>query len=204
MGDCFIFRAIALSRAKRGQHRSDEWRACIGKAKKRFLVMRFFLITLCIFMASTALAQQVSETKRKLLFTKATPSPSATPTSLTEPTELLQRFFEALKADKLDEAYEGLAKNTLIATKAENLQQLKKRTRDALDNFGPVKGYEVVETIEIGSSLFRQTCISLNEDLPLRWRFYFYRAENKWKIVDLRVDDGIVELFDDFARSRKK
>lgn len=155
-------------------------------------------------MAPTALAQQVSETKRKLLFPKATPSPSATPTSLTEPTELLQRFFEALKADKLDEAYEGLAKNTLIATKAENLQQLKKRTRDALDSFGPVKGYEVVETIEIGSSLFRQTCISLNEDLPLRWRFYFYRAENKWKIVDLRVDDGIVELFDDFARSRKK
>lgn len=166
--------------------------------------MRIFLITLCIFMASTALAQQGSEAKRKLLFTKGTPFPTATPASPTEPTELLQRFFEALKADKLDEAYEGLAKNTLIATKAENLQQLKKRTRDALDNFGPVKGYEVVETIEIGSSLFRQTCISLNEDLPLRWRFYFYRAENKWKIVDLRVDDGIVELFDDFARSRRK
>lgn len=166
--------------------------------------MRIFLITLCIFMASTALAQQGSDPKRKLLFTKATPSPSATSTSPTEPTELLQRFFEALKADKLDEAYEGLAKNTLIATKAENLQQLKKRTRDALDNFGPVKGYEVVETIEIGSSLFRQTCISLNEDLPLRWRFYFYRSDNKWKIVDLRVDDGIVELFDDFARGRRK
>jgi hypothetical protein len=166
--------------------------------------MRILLITLCIFMASTALAQQVSDPKRKLLFLKGTPSPSATPTSPTEPTELLQRFFEALKADKLDEAYEGLAKNTLIATKAENLQQLKKRTRDALDNFGPVKGYEVVETIEIGNSLFRQTCISLNEDLPLRWRFYFYRSENKWKIVDLRVDDGIVELFDDFARGRRK
>ncbi len=166
--------------------------------------MRIFLITLCIFMASTALAQQGSEAKRKLLFTKGTPVPSATPAGPTEPTELLQSFFEALKADKLDEAYEGLAKNTLIATKAENLQQLKKRTRDALDNFGPVKGYEVVETIEIGSSLFRQTCISLNEDLPLRWRFYFYRTENKWKIVDLRVDDGIVELFDDFARSQRK
>ncbi len=166
--------------------------------------MRIFLITLCIFMASTALAQQASEPKRKLLFAKATPSPSATPVSPAEPAELLQRFFEALKAERLDEAYEGLAKNTLIATKAENLQQLKKRTRDALDNFGPVNGYEVIDTIEIGSSLFRQTCISLNEDLPLRWRFYFYRTENTWKIVDLRVDDGIVELFDDFARSQRK
>jgi hypothetical protein len=44
----------------------------------------------------------------------------------------------------------------------------------------------------------------LNEDLPLRWRFYLYRSGNDGKIVDLRVDDGIVELFDDFARSRKK
>lgn len=170
--------------------------------------MRIFLITVCFLVASTALAQQSSEPKRKLLFPKATqtPLPTASPASSppAEPTELLQRFFEALKADKLNEAYEGLAKNTLVASKAENLEQLKKRTRDALDNFGPVRGYEVVETIEIGTSLFRQTCISLNEDLPLRWRFYFYRSENKWKIVDLRVDDGIVELFDDFARGRRK
>jgi hypothetical protein len=67
-----------------------------------------------------------------------------------------------------------------------------------------VKGYEVVETLEIGKSLYRQTCISLNEDLPLRWRFYFYRSSNQWKIVDLRVDDGIVELFEEIARNRKK
>jgi hypothetical protein len=44
----------------------------------------------------------------------------------------------------------------------------------------------------------------LNEDLPLRWRFYFYRTEGKWKIVDLRVDDGIVELFDEVARNRRR
>jgi hypothetical protein len=174
--------------------------------------MRIFLLTLGFFITSTALAQQGQEPKRKLLFPKATATPSATPSATTaatasspaEPTELLHRFFEALKADKLDAAYDGLVKNTLIAAKAENLQQLKKRTLDAIDNFGPVKGYEVVETVEIGSSLFRQTCISLNEDLPLRWRFYFYRSGNDWKIVDLRVDDGIVELFDDFARSRNK
>lgn len=168
--------------------------------------MRISLITACFFLASTAFAQQSTEPKWRLLFATPTPSPSPSPTPLNtaEPTQLLRRFFEALKADKLDEAYEGLAKNTLIAAKAENLEQLKKRTRDAMDNFGPVKGYEVVETLEIGNSLFRQTCISLNEDLPLRWRFYFYRADSKWKIVDLRVDDGIVELFDDVARSRRR
>ena len=168
------------------------------------MAMRIFSILACFFVVSTAFAQQSGEAKKRLLFSNTSPAPASTPAANMEPTELLQRFFEALKADKLDAAYEGLAKNTLVASKAENLEQLKKRTRDALDNFGPVKGYEIVDTLEIGNALFRQTCISLNEDLPLRWRFYFYRSENQWKLVDLRVDDGIVELFDEVARNRKK
>jgi hypothetical protein len=166
--------------------------------------MRIFSILACFFVVSTAFAQQSGEAKKRLLFSNTSPAPASTPAANMEPADLLQRFFEDLKADKLDAAYEGLAKNTLVASKAENLEQLKKRTRDALDNFGPVKGYEIVDTLEIGNALFRQTCISLNEDLPLRWRFYFYRSENKWKLVDLRVDDGIVELFDEVARNRRK
>jgi hypothetical protein len=166
--------------------------------------MRIFSILAFLFVVSTALAQQSGEAKKRILFSNTTPAPASTPATNMEPVDLLQRFFEDLKADKLDAAYEGLAKNTLVASKAENLEQLKKRTRDALDNFGPVKGYEIVDTLEIGNALFRQTCISLNEDLPLRWRFYFYRSENKWKLVDLRVDDGIVELFDEVARNRRK
>ena len=166
--------------------------------------MRIFSTLVCFLLATSAFAQQGAEPKKRLLFANATPNPSPAATNSAEPTELLKRFFEALQADKVDAAYEGLAKNTLIGSKAENLEQLKKRTREALDNFGPVKGYEVVETIEIGQALFRQTCLSLNEDLPLRWRFYFYRSENTWKIVDLRVDDGIVELFEEVARTRRR
>ena len=49
----------------------------------------------------------------------------------------------------------------------------------------------------------RQTCISLNQDLPLRWRFYFYRSEGAWKIVDMRVDDGLVELFEEAGHRQK-
>ena len=39
--------------------------------------------------------------------------------------------------------------------------------------------------------------------LPLRWRFYFYKAQGTWKLVDLRVDDGLVELFEESIRPRK-
>ena len=104
------------------------------------MAMRIFSILACLFVVSTALAQQSGEAKKRLLFSNTSPTPASTPAANMEPAELLQRFFEALKADKLDAAYEGLAKNTLVASKAEKLEQLKKRTRDDLDNFGPVKG----------------------------------------------------------------
>ena len=84
------------------------------------------------------------------------------------------------------------------------MQKLKEKTLEALDNFGPIKGYDVVENLEIGQSLSRITCLSLNEDLPLRWRFYFYKADSQWRLVDLRVDDGLVELFEEVARKGKK
>jgi hypothetical protein len=164
-----------------------------------------FFLTSLLLTASTLVAQ---DGKKRLVFPSTAPATAPTPSGKSaqniEPPVLLQHFFEALKADQLDAAYEGLAKNTIIAERAENLQQLKEKTRDAMDNFGPVTGYEVVETVELGKHLIRLTCLSLNEDLPLRWRFYFYRTAERWKIVDLRVDDGIVELFEEAARNRKK
>jgi hypothetical protein len=170
-------------------------------------MMRHFLIVLFLCTLPALAEEKSGPEKKRYSFSKegdpATPSAPHS-NSATDPSAALSRFFEALKADQLETAYSDLVKNTIIAARPENVVQLKEKTRTAIDNFGPVKGYEVVETLEIGKSLYRQTCISLNEDLPLRWRFYFYRSGNQWKIVDLRVDDGIVELFEEIARNRKK
>jgi hypothetical protein len=95
-------------------------------------------------------------------------------------------------------------KNTVLSERAGTTEQLKDKTREALDHFGPVKGYEIVENLQVGDSLFRYTCVSLNEDIPMRWRFYFYRSGTQWKVIDLRVDDGIADLFEEVSRSRRK
>ncbi len=170
--------------------------------------MRSFIIVLLLCTLPLLAEEKSGSGKKRYSFANEsdtpTASPSTNPSASLDPTAALSRFFEALKADQLEVAYSGLVKNTIIAARPENVEKLKEKTREAIDNFGPVKGYEVVETLEIGKSLYRHTCISLNEDLPLRWRFYFYRSGNQWKIVDLRVDDGIVELFDEVARNRKK
>jgi hypothetical protein len=132
---------------------------------------------------------------------QATPTPA--PRTGDRPADLVEAFFSALKADRVDAAYDGLVKGTIIADRADDVAALKTRTKAALDSYGPVSGYEVVDEKVVGSSLLRRTVVSLNSDLPLRWRFYFYKSEGAWRLVDLRVDDALVELFEESGRARK-
>lgn len=155
---------------------------------------------------ATTIAADAQDTKKRLVFPDPSASPQPAETSANaadgDPRAALERFFASLRDGRIDEAYNELAADSVFAAAPENFEELKERTRVAIDNFGPVLGHEVVAGARIGDRLFRQTCISLNEDLPLRWRFYFYRPGDKWKIIDMRVDDGIVELFDEAAPGR--
>ncbi|MBE2203270.1 MAG: hypothetical protein IAE94_02860 [Chthoniobacterales bacterium] len=172
------------------------------------------LIFVLLAVASSALHAQEAEQRKRMIFPTGPtggPSPAAPATPVrtesdarpVDPAAAIDAFFLALKAGQVDAAYEGLVKNTIIAERRENVSELKESTKKAIEHYGPVKGYEVVDTLRVGTSLMRQTCISWNQDLPLRWRFYFYHAENAWKIVDMRVDDGLVELFEEASRREK-
>jgi hypothetical protein len=171
--------------------------------------MKTILLLATLFAATIIpVSAESGDSKKRLVFPTTGGSPAAkpTPTPLPslDPNGVLRLFFDDLEADKLDAAYQGLVKNTILSERTGTVDQLKEKTREALDRFGPLKGYEIVETLQIGENLQRFTCVSLNQDLPMRWRFYFYRSETQWKVIDLRVDDGIADLFEEAARSRKK
>ncbi|MCK9588674.1 MAG: hypothetical protein WC076_07125 [Terrimicrobiaceae bacterium] len=172
-------------------------------------------IVIVLLVAATTLHAQEADQRKRMIFSATTPearasaTPSLAPAAVVEPAAkhpdpapAVGAFFLALKAGQVDAAYEGLVRNTIIAERQENVNDLKLSTKKAIDHYGPVSGYEVVDTLQVGSSLMRQTCISLNQDLPLRWRFYFYHSEGAWKIVDMRVDDGLVELFEEAGHKK--
>lgn len=163
--------------------------------------MKASFFSIVLFAGVSLLAAQSESSKKRLVFPEAGTAPAR---AVAGPSEILKPFFDLLKMDKISEAYESLGKSSVIASKAENLQQLEARTRDAIDNFGPIAGFERVDSLAVGESLLRETYLSLNADLPLRWRFYFYRVDGQWRVVDLRVDDGIVELFEEAARQKRK
>ena len=65
---------------------------------------------------------------------------------------------------------------------------------------GDMAAYDLVIGIlwkRIGSKLMRRTYLSLGVEFPLRWRFYFYHANDRWRLIDLRVDDRLAGMFDE-------
>lgn len=169
--------------------------------------MRVFLFLL-LAVAAGLHAQDADQRKRMIFSTLNSGEPAASPTPApaskpADPAAVISAFFLTLKSGQVEAAYESLVKGTIIAERKENVNSLMESTKKALDSYGPVKGYEVIDSLAVGSALLRLTCISLNEDLPLRWRFYFYKSEGSWRIVDMRVDDGLVELFEEAGRRQK-
>lgn len=121
-----------------------------------------------------------------------------------EPRPAIDLFFAQLAEGRVEEAYDNLVRGSIIEERKEDVDALKERSMRAIDAYGRVRSYEVLNEASAGTSLRRFTCLSLNEELPLRWRFYFYNSAKGWKLVDLRVDDGLVELFEEAsARERK-
>jgi hypothetical protein len=138
-----------------------------------------------------------------------TPTPPAKPAVVAEPApehpaaagempeKIVNRFFGYLQRKDVDTAYDQLTRNTKIAERAEDVKTLKAKTKEAISVFGAMSGYEVVSKKEVGERLVRYTIVSLGKEFPLRWRFYFYKPADSWKLIDMRVDDRLAAMFDE-------
>ena len=155
------------------------------------------LFCLFIFLTVSALAQD-KKPKTPPAAEAAPPAPRAPVTAANDlPAQVAAIFFGLLQKNEIDPAYAGLMKGSRIAERPEELQTLKTKTKEAIEVFGPIQSYELVETRNVGTHLLRRTYISLNKEFPLRWRFYFYLSGETWRLIDLRVDDRVTGMFDE-------
>ena len=116
----------------------------------------------------------------------------------------MTRFFAAIQRKEVDAAYDQLTKGTKIAERAEDVKMLKSKTKDAISVFGVVGGFELVTKKTVTERLMSYTYISLGKEFPLRWRFYFYKPQENWKLIDLRVDDRLAAIFDEPEEPRTR
>jgi hypothetical protein len=177
------------------------------------MIFRNVITSLCIAGSTLAFAQEKPRTDRgKVPVATPVPAPAAkpaesVPTVTTQPspaessdditTRMVAAFFAQVAKGQIDEAYATLTKGSKTIEKPEDLRVLKQKTREAIEVFGAITGHELVESKPIGTKLVRRTYISLGAEFPLRWRFYFYLANDRWRLIDLRVDDRLAGMFDE-------
>lgn len=128
------------------------------------------------------------------------------PTDADGPEKIIARFFSYLQRKEVDQAYDQLTRGTKIAERAEDVKTLKSKTKEAINVFGPILGYDSAVKKNVGTRLVSYTMLSLGKEFPLRWRFYFYKPVDTWKLIDLRVDDRLAAMFDetDDGRTREE
>lgn len=144
---------------------------------------------------------------RKLPNTLPTPTPAPPPVAADlpkrTPDEIAATFFDALKKDRVDEAYDTLNAEFALAGGDDQGKAIRAQTQKALDTYGPALGYEMVREEKLGTHLMRRTYVLAGAELPLRWRLYFYNPSDRWRLIDLRIDDAIATWFDDGSRPKE-
>ena len=125
---------------------------------------------------------------------------AAEPPPPEELTQMTGKFFDLLKKDKVEQAYDELLKTSKIKARGEDVVQLKQQTREALTSFGPVLGFELLEHRRKGFSLMQLIYFSWQDERPLRWRFTFYRPKDKWRLVNIQLDDQAIQFWDDYPQ----
>ena len=120
------------------------------------------------------------------------------------PEKIIARFFSYLQRKEVDQAYDQLTRGTKIAERAEDVKTLKAKTKEAINVFGPILGYDSVVKKSVGTRLVSYTGLSLGKEFPLRWRFYFYKPQDTWRLIDLRVDDRLAAMFDEPEEGRSR
>lgn len=152
------------------------------------------LPVLAAIMAASALAQ--NRGSLLLAANEVAPAP-VNAGDIGAPGLLAAQFFASLREGEIEQAYSTLTKGSKIGDRPEELRLLKQKTKEAIEVFGVISGYELVENKTVGTRLIRTTYISLGKEFPLRWRFYFYKADSVWRLVDLRVDDKLTGIFEE-------
>jgi hypothetical protein len=123
-----------------------------------------------------------------------TPSPRADP-----PPDLIRgairEFFILLQSDRIDDAFARLLDGSPLKKQSQSTAEFLKRTKNALEEYGALRQYELYDQSKLGERIILLTYIAYVDSEPLRWQFYFDTGltEGKWTLVNVRVDDLLDE-----------
>ncbi len=119
------------------------------------------------------------------------------PVLATQPEPAAERFLQTLKTGTVHDALTALANgSSLLASKMGDGNALAAQIQVALSSYGPIIGWERVESKTIGTMLRRDTYVVQHREMVTRWRFAFVRTGKGWIPASFAFEDNVPTWFD--------
>jgi hypothetical protein len=115
----------------------------------------------------------------------------------TQPDAAIEHFMQTVQSGKVREALLGLASNSpLLVKNLGDAATLTAQVQQAITMYGPVIGWERIETKPLGTMIRRETYIVQHRDMVTRWRFMFVRTNTGWIAASFNFDDSLPTWFE--------
>lgn len=113
--------------------------------------------------------------------------------------EFCNRFLTFMVQEETDKAFD-LVENEWPFSISE-IQSLESSTIKQLDSvkgrYGKILGYELIKEEKIKDTFIKYTYVMKYEKHIIRWKYIFYKPEEKWILNSFNFDDSINKLFND-------
>jgi hypothetical protein len=127
--------------------------------------------------------------------------PAATPPAETPagPRQMMTKALDGILAGLYEQAYEALRREAVetLRAKKEAFAGLAEQTKKGIELYGRPSNYELSHWQSAGRNLVRLHYVVRCPKHPLRWEGTFYRAENKWQLIDVSFNDELDQMFID-------
>ena len=107
----------------------------------------------------------------------------------------LDTFFDAMVNKNYKDGLEKLMLNSPISRRDRDFANILREIGKAIQLYGDIRGYEIVDFRVAGSSFFRVDIIGLHQRYPTRWEITFYRSPDIGLIVTNFKFDDLSEVY---------
>lgn len=119
----------------------------------------------------------------------------------TDPQKMIDEFFTRYKSKSPADAVEYIfSTNKWMNDSKDQIESIKIKLNSTVKQVGDYYGYNLIAKKTVGEHLAFYTFLVRYDRQPLRYNFLFYKANDKWAILNFSYDDGIDEELKEAAK----
>lgn len=115
----------------------------------------------------------------------------------------IDTFFTLYKADKVDEAIDGIYEsNKYVSSASDQIKQLKAQLSSLEELVGKLHFETKIGSFDVGGLFVQETYLVTFDRQPIRFEFQFFKVNDGWRIYSFSFDDDIDEDIEAIAREQ--